>query len=436
MKKTLITFLLLALLSPTLWAASAELTGVRFWDSPDGTRVILDTSKSADYSVFTLNNPKRVVIDLRKTALRTSMPNTSAQSLISKVRSGERNKGRDLRVVLDVTDTKDINSFSLQPQGQYGHRIVVDITAAASKRVFIPKPAPVAKNASTMREVVVAIDAGHGGEDPGASGKHGTREKDVVLAISKRLVKQLEKEKGIRPVMIRTGDYYLSLRKRIALARKHDADLFVSIHADAFKNRNVKGSSIYILSPRGASNETARWLAEKENAADLIGGVSIDDKDDMLAHVLLDLSVNGTIDVSAEVADSVLKEIGKVGPVHKRSVQSAGFVVLKSPDIPSMLIETAFISNPREERRLKDKRYQQKLAKSITKGIRSYFASNPPPGTVFAARGQQRAHVIRRGETLSGIAQQYRVSLASLKRENNIKGETIRVGQDLNIPSL
>lgn len=428
-------FIIFFAVSGAAWATSSELTGVRLWDSPEGTRIVLDTSSAADYAVFTLNNPERVVIDLRNTRMKAQIPTSDKQrSMVKAVRTGLRNKGRDLRVVLDVHSLDGVNSFALAPQGQYGHRIVVDMGGSRAAE-SVPTPVPVKPLASGTRDIVVAIDAGHGGEDPGALGKHGTREKDVVLAIAKRLKRQLQKEKGIRPVLIRTGDYYLSLRKRIQVARRHNADLFISIHADAFKNRNVKGSSVYILSPKGASDETARWLAEKENSADLIGGVSLDNKDDMLAQVLLDLSVNGTIDVSAQIADHVLKEMRKVGDVHKHSVQSAGFVVLKSPDIPSMLIETAFISNPREERRLKDTRYQDRLAVSIVRGVKRYFENHPPPGTIFAQRGM-RAHLIRPGDTLSSIAKRYQVSLDQLKRFNNLRQDVLRVGDNLRIPVL
>ncbi|MDH5300425.1 MAG: N-acetylmuramoyl-L-alanine amidase [Gammaproteobacteria bacterium] len=410
--------LILFLAVSSAWASAGQVTGVRLWDSPDGTRLVLDVNSSTDYSVFTLNNPQRVVIDLRNTSLKAPLPAVAqSRSVVKEVRAAARNGGKDLRVVLGVESLDGVKNFALIPQGQYGHRIVVDmggkqaeekpdaadpiaavVASAAAKEK--PKsgsfnvdaaPAPVAppKSSGKTRDIVVAIDAGHGGEDPGAMGKYGTREKDVVLAIAKRLHDHLEGEPGIRPVLIRTGDYYLSLRQRIRNARKHNADLFISIHADAFNNRDVKGSSVYILSQRGASNETARWLAEKENSADLIGGVSLDDKDNMLAQVLLDLSMNGTIDVSEKIAEHVLKEMTKVGDVHKSNVQSAGFVVLKSPDIPSMLIETAFISNPSEERRLKDGQYQDRLAKSIVRGVKRYFENHPPPGSVFAQRGMR-----------------------------------------------
>jgi N-acetylmuramoyl-L-alanine amidase len=244
----------------------------------------------------------------------------------------------------------------------------------------------------------------------------------------------LNQQNGIRAVLIRDGDYYLGLRKRIAKAREHQADLFVSIHADAFKDPKVRGSSVYTLSRSGASNEAARWLAERENSADLVGGVSLEDKDDMLASVLLDLSQIGTLQASSEAASRVLTQLKTLGKTHKRKVQQAGFVVLKAPDIPSMLVETAFISNPQEERRLRDPEHQNKVAKALMKGIRDYFRFQPPPGTWLAANQRTRKHVITPGDTLSEIASRYQVSVKRLRNVNDLKSDTIRIGQVLQIP--
>ena len=427
---------LLLMVASVSWAAPVEITGVRLWQSPEQTRVVLDATAAADFRVFTLQGPERVVIDIKRARLRAKLPRPRSDwTLLKKIRAASR-KQHDLRVVLDLAQSaSSVSSFTLPPHKNLGHRIVLELAHAKPQPALEPEPAA-ATQARRPRDVVVAIDAGHGGEDPGAEGKYGTREKDVVLGIARRLYRLLQDEPGMRPVLIRDGDYYVSLPKRIAKARRHKADLFVSIHADAFHNRRVKGSSVYVLSPKGASDEAARWLAERENAADLVGGVRLDDKEDMLAQVLLDLSLTGTIEVSTTIAERVLKEIGKVGHLHKHSVQSAGFVVLKSPDIPSLLVETAFISNPREERKLKSGHYQDKLARAMLRGIRGYFRSNPPPGTLLAARAAKRAHVIRRGETLSGIAQNYRVSLASLRRANGLKSDRVRAGQVLKIPAI
>ncbi len=429
--------LLLVLNIAGAWAAPVEVTGVRLWQSPEKLRVVLDTSGQADYRIFSLNNPERVVIDIKQARLRAELPRPKAEwRSLKRIRAAQR-KPREVRVVLDMKDKMEFSSFALPPHRDLGHRIVVELTSKDRPPVMVQAPPqPAEARPRRPRDIVVAIDAGHGGEDPGARGKYGTHEKDVVLGIARRLHRLLKKEPGIRPVLIRDGDYYISLRERIEKARRHKADLFVSIHADAFHNRRVKGSSVYVLSPKGASDEAARWLAERENAADLVGGVRLDDKEDMLAQVLLDLSLTGTIEVSTTIAEHVLREIGKVGPLHKSTVQSAGFVVLKSPDIPSLLVETAFISNPREERKLKSGRYQDKLARAMLRGIRRYFHNNPPPGTLLAARGSQRAHVIQRGETLSGIAHSYRVSLASLRRANGLKSDRVKAGQVLKIPTI
>ena len=344
--------------------------------------------------------------------------------------TGRHNK-HDLRVVLDLEHAVKPKSFALRPNDEYGHRLVIDLnhdSASEGKRVT-RSAVPQGK----AREIVIAIDAGHGGEDPGALGPKGTREKDVVLAIARKLEALLKKEPGLRPVLIRDGDYYIGLSQRVALARKARADLLVSIHADSFRDHRASGSSVYTLSPRGATSEQARLLAQKENDSDLIGGVSLEDKDDLLASVLLDLSQTATIGASTDVAARVLGGLKQVGKVHKHRVEQAGVRVLKAPDMPSILVETAFISNPAEERNLRSSAHQQKLARAILSGIRSYFVENPPPGTIMAQA--RRKHIISRGDPLSGIARQYRVSMDSLKNYNGLTGSDLRVGQVLQIPS-
>jgi N-acetylmuramoyl-L-alanine amidase len=264
-------------------------------------------------------------------------------------------------------------------------------------------------------------------------GPRRTREKDVVLAIARKLYALVEKEPGLKPVMIRDGDYYIGLRKRVEIARKHKADLFVSIHADSFRDHRARGASVYTLSRSGATSEQARLLAEKENSSDLIGGVSLDDKDDLLASVLLDLSQTATIEASTDVASRLLSGLKRLGKVHKSRVEQAGFRVLKSPDLPSILVETAFISNPEEERKLRSSSHQYRMASAIMSGIRGYFVDNPPPGTILAQA--KRKHITARGDTLSGIARAYRVSLDSLRTYNGLHSNELRVGQVLRIPS-
>jgi len=289
---------------------------------------------------------------------------------------------------------------------------------------------------------VIAIDAGHGGEDPGAIGHGGIYEKRVVLAIAKKLESMLKKEKGFRPKLIRTGDYYVGLRERTKRARESNADLFISIHADAFSSPKAKGASVFALSQRGATSEAARWLADKENSSDLIGGVggvSLDDKEDVLAGVLLDLSMTASLSVSLDLGQTVLNNMGGVSKLHKRRVEQAGFAVLKSPDIPSVLIETGFLSNPSEAKKLKTSRYQATMAKAIFKGIKQYFQQSPPPGTYLASlRSTGKAikeYVIAPGDTLSVIAQKHATSMANIKKINGLKSSTIRVGQVIKVPA-
>lgn len=426
--------LLLLLLSISVSVPAATVNGVRMWTGPDGTRLVFDISGPVNHAVFALHGPERVVVDMKNTRLRDTPAGLNFKNgLVRGLRSAKRNGG-DLRMVLDLRSKVQPKSFLLKPTQQYGHRLVIDLQNTRAKPATRVARSVRHSAGVALRDVVIAIDAGHGGEDPGASGKLGTREKNVVLAIARELEKLVKKEPGMRPVMIRTGDYYVSLRKRIQKAREMRADLFVSIHADAFRNGQARGASVYVLSQKGATSEAARWLAESENKADLIGGVSLDDKDNLLASVLLDLSQNATIVASLEVGDNVLSELKKIGRVHRRRVEQAGFVVLKSPDIPSILVETGYISNRHEERSLRDKRHQRKLARAMLNGVRNYFANNAPPGTRLATTGRQ--HVIRRGETLGGIAQRYRVSQAALRTTNNLSSDLLKIGQTLRIPVM
>ena len=412
-----------------VFAAAVE--GVRMWSGPDQDRLVFDLSGPVDHKLFVLHSPDRVVVDIKHTSLRSDLDKLSlSDSLVRRVRSSERNS-EDLRIVLDLRGKVRPKSFLLKPTQGYGHRLVIDLQDAGVQPA-VKRSVP--ESSDGLRDLVVAIDAGHGGDDPGASGRRGTREKDVVLAIAKQLEALVKQERGMRPVMIRSGDYYLSLRKRIEKARDMKADLFISIHADAFNDGRARGASVYALSAKGASSEAARWLAESENNADLIGGVSLDDKDDLLASVLLDLSQNATIAASLDVGADVLGELDKLGDLHKPKVEQAGFVVLKSPDIPSILVETGFISNSREERNLRDHNYQRKLALAILHGVKGYFANNAPPGTLLAS--SERRHVIQRGDTLSAIAQLYQVSQQALRRANQLSGDNLMVGQTLSIPFM
>ncbi len=422
------------LVSLVIPAMAADIDGFRVWTDPEKTRAVLDLDSRTEYQLFTLDDPPRVVIDLPKSSLDHSLEFTEEHAgVINGVRHGAPNQDM-LRIVLDLASQSEVKSFLLEPTGEYGYRLVVDLfpkSQKISRTTLNQITAMMVKD----RDVIVAIDAGHGGEDPGAMGKNRTREKDVVLAIAQELKKTIDAEPGMSAVLTRTGDYYIPLRDRFEKARKYRADLFVSIHADAFKNREVSGSSVFVLSSKGASSEYARRLAASENSSDLVGGVTLSDKDNMLASVLLDLSQSATMEASSSVAESVFGSLRMLGKTHKNSVEHANFMVLKSPDVPSILVETAFISNPSEEQRLRDPAWQRKTARAITDGIQNYFYMSPPPGTWIASNRQPVRHQVVNGDTLGEIANRYRVSLYSLRRANQLKSDNIHVGSELLIPT-
>ncbi len=364
----------LALMLPgknVLAAAKTALTGVRVSQSNgDHTRVVFDLSGEVEHSLFTLSSPNRVVVDLKNVRKSTALVTDENHTrLLKGIRSAQRNRD-DLRLVLDLDNKVRPRSFVLKPDGKQGHRLVVDMYT--TKLSPTPIKTSQQQREQKKKEFIIAIDPGHGGKDPGAIGHKGTREKDITLAVAKKLKTMINRSSGFRAVLTRDTDRFVALRHRVEKARKNNADLFVSLHADAFKSPKVEGASVYALSLNGASSEAARWIAHKENASDLLGGISLDDKDDLIASVLLDLSQSATIQDSLELGNDVLKHLGKVGKLNKRSVQQAGFAVLKAPDMPSILIETAFISNPKEERRLRSSKHQHKLARAILSGIKSH----------------------------------------------------------------
>jgi N-acetylmuramoyl-L-alanine amidase len=415
-------------------ALAAEVSGFRVWTDPAKTRAVLDLDSKTAYKLFSLRNPHRVVVDLSGSSLQIPLElNKKHAGVIAGVRHGQPDNDT-LRVVFDLNEAAELKSFLLEPTAQYSHRLVIDLFVKSDrqKSTQVKHLADISK---PNRDVVVVVDAGHGGEDPGALGKQRTLEKDVVLQIARELKKTIDAEPGMQAVLTRDGDYYIPLRGRYEKARKARADLFVSIHADAFKQRNVSGSSVFVLSARGASSEYARLLADSENASDLVGGVTLNDKDDMLASVLLDLSQSATREASNKVAADILSALKRTGKIHKNHVGRANFMVLKSPDVPSVLVETAFISNPDEEKRLKEREFQQRMAKAITSGVRSYFYSSPPPGTWIAANREGTKYIVARGDTLGNIANRYSVSLSSLRRVNKIRGDVIHVGRELIIPT-
>jgi len=429
---------MLVCLPMLVWAAPAPtlIKAVRMWAGPETTRVVFDVNRNVEHNVFVLKNPDRVVIDLTDAAFNHPVGDLDYHnSLVKGIRSATR-QGNNLRIVLDLKAGVIPKSFLLNPTAQYGHRLVVDLEPLNQPSVVpVTPPTVTAKIPEPGRDIVVAIDAGHGGDDPGAVGQRGTQEKVVALAIAQRLESLLQNHKGIKPVLIRNSDYYISLRGRIRKARAYKADLFVSIHADAYNNRSAQGSSVFVLSSKGASSEAARWLANSENNADLIGGVSLDDKDDLLASVLLDLTQNATLAASMDVAAKILSQLSKVGEVHKNQVEHAGFVVLKSPDIPSILVETGFISNRQEENQRRQQSYQQRIAQALFNGLMQYFQANPPAGTILAM-ANLRQHRVEKGETLTSIAHQYQISPGKLRDANGLSNDEIKAGHTLIIPFI
>lgn len=370
---------------------AADIRDVRIASTETGMRVVVELSAPAKHKAFVLENPGRVVLDVSRSSLKGKLP--AAEGAVTAVRSGKLpNNG--VRLVFEMKSPGAIQASRIAATDGSPERVVLDISAPGMAKVVSVTPAPPAAPVAIRpahapldsgRDIVVAVDAGHGGVDPGASGKRGTREKDVVLAIAKALAARINQEPGMKAVLIRDGDYFIEHRERMLRARRAKADLFVSIHADSIANPDVSGSSVYVLSERGATSEAARWLAERENASDLVGGVKLDDKDAALANVLMDLSQTASIASSMVAAENVLKALDRVGEVRKPRVQQAGFLVLKSPDIPSMLVETAFISNREDERKLSQPAHRAKLADAIYSGIALYFQGNAPDGTRLAA---------------------------------------------------
>ncbi|MBL8200718.1 MAG: N-acetylmuramoyl-L-alanine amidase [Chromatiales bacterium] len=475
----LLTFVLGSLLAAGDLSAAPDrlqVQSIAIAEQGAATLVDLRLTRSAQFNLFTLSSPDRVVIDISSAALGPSaLPLPGAAGAIRQVRVAHR-PGGDLRIVFDVAEAMRPSAapagdertprlaIELRPVTLLGASspVVEPALAAAPVPVPVPVPAPAVSQSPAplppvirppvrAPDIVVVVDAGHGGHDPGAHGPAGTREKDVTLAISRHLVALLNEEPGMRGVLTRSDDRFLGLRERMETARSANANLFISIHADAAYNRNAQGSTVYVLSGKAASDEASRRLAARENAA-LIGGVELGDKDPVLASVLMDLSQNASISSSIAVGDAILGNMSRLGRLHRQTVQQAPFMVLKSPDVPSVLVETAYISNPTDERNLRSQSHQQALARAMLDGVRKYFAANPPgnvisrpPTTVASVGGPSRPpasaaaagprqHVIRRGDTLSGVASLYRVSLSSLREANSLRSDTVRVGQKLRIP--
>ncbi|MFQ5635944.1 MAG: N-acetylmuramoyl-L-alanine amidase [Gammaproteobacteria bacterium] len=422
-------------------AAQVQVQAVCIAAGNDNTRIALDLSRPAEHKLFTLSNPHRVVIDIKPGRIAAgALPLPGGRGSVQRIRSANRQDGT-VRIVLDLTRPVKPRSFLLASDGRRGDRLVVDLAPVGAPPRIRKAPLQQA-DSGAGRHIVVAVDAGHGGKDPGARGPNGVREKDVVLKISRRLAEIIDADPGMRAYLTRSSDKFVNLRERMERSRSVAADLFISIHADAFSDRRVRGATVYVLSSQGASDEAALRLAARENAAVLIGGVHLDDKEPTLAEVLLDLSQNASLSASIDVGDEILHQISRITKIRKPRVQQAPFLVLKSPDVPSVLIETAFISNPGDEKNLASVRYRERLAQAIFAGISDYFAVNAPPGTLLAqsqrkprSRIVEVEHVIRRGETLSAIASRYDVSVRRIRSVNKLRGDKIIVGRILRIPS-
>jgi N-acetylmuramoyl-L-alanine amidase len=410
-------------------SSGAQVKDIRLSKNKGYIRLVFDLDRLADHSVFSLDGPERVVLDIKNTKMTHGIVDrVQANSLIRGIRSNVRHDD-DIRIVFDLSKGVTPRSFLLAPSGKAGHRLVLDL--------YDKKSTSVSKKSNTKkskkRDVIIAIDAGHGGKDPGATGRGGTREKTINLQIAKRLEASINQQRGMKAVLVRKNDRYMRLRDRIHKARDAHADMMISLHADSFPDPRARGSSIYALSVDGASSETARLLADKENAADLLfGDMEFAVEDKMVKEVLFDLSLTGTIESSLDIGSEILSQIKTVNRVHKKKVQQAGFAVLKAPNIPSVLIETAFLSNPREEKNLRSPAHQKKVANAITRGVSKYFSRKAPPGTWLAAAESE--YIANEGEQLSFIAKSNNVDEEDLRARNALFAENLRAGQVIKIP--
>lgn len=428
--------------------------GVRVWDKFEYTRVVFDLSAPVNHKAFHLYNPNRLVIDLATATLNKPLHWDATTAIVKQIRHSAQ-PGAGYRLVIDLFGPVKPKSYMLAPHGEQGHRLVVDLYGKkkmaershvepiqhiqpAEPEKISPDKTPgevyakiVAVEDEVLADFVVAIDPGHGGDDPGALGHLGTLEKFVVLDIARTLQQLINAEVGFKAILTRENDATLNLRQRMQVARHNKAQVFVSIHADSARNRYAQGSSVYALSQKGASDEAARWLAEKQNASDLIGGVRLGDKDNLLASVILDLSQTATLEASLDLGEQVLSALKKTGKTHGDKVKQAGFVVLKSPDIPSILVETAYISNVSDEKKLLNKQHQNKLAQAVLEGIKQFAGKNDflRPKIMKAM-----SHIIAPGETLASIAKQYSVSMQRLKQYNRLQLEALQAGQVIRIP--
>jgi len=425
----LLAILILSVLYSGTSFAANSIDGIRVWPAPENTRIVFDIKQKADYKYFTLTEPNRLVIDFKNTKNTVSLKQLAASDPRVKRFRSSTNKGKT-RLVLELAKSYQPTVFPLAPAGQYGHRLVIDLYDKNRSK----------KNTSDVTskagDILIGIDAGHGGEDPGSIGNKGTYEKRVTLAIAKKLQTLINKEKGMKAIMIRSGDYYVNINRRTSLAREKNVDFFVSIHADAFQTSIPSGASVWVVTKRRAESELSRWLVNREKKSELLGGgggVIKNTSDSHLALALADMSKEHSLGVSFGVANNVVKELKQITKMHKKTPQNGNFGVLKSSDIPSILVETGFISNHQEEKNLTWSKHQQRLANAIHQGIKTYFLAHPLTGSYFASIGYKK-HKVRSGESLSVLAKRYNISMKELKSVNKLKSDELRIGQTLKIP--
>jgi len=426
--------------------AQNNIDGVRIWPSTDNTRVVFDMKAAPEFTYFTLKNPHRLVIDLNDT--KDSYPLSDVENsgnLINKLRYSTPKNKSSARVVVELNRDTKPSLFAMSPEGAYGHRLVVDLPDSAPQTLppLTASTSSVVLDDSTSvrdKDIIVAIDAGHGGHDPGSVGPAGTFEKHITLSIAKQLESMINKERGMRAIMTRSDDYYISPNRRPEIAREKKADLLISIHADAFSQPQPRGGSVWVLSMRRADTELGRWLEKSERHSELLGGAAevINDKSSerYLTETILGLSMDHSMATSHDLGNKVVEELKQVTSLHKRKPQAASFAVLTAPDIPSILVEVGFISNPQEEKNLNWSKYRERLATAMFNATKRYFKQVPPDGTLWAQeKANNRTHKVRSGESLSLLAQRYNVKVSSIKAANALSSDVVRVGQVLNIPS-
>ena len=436
-RQTIILLAFLIIGSSAHAQTKGDIQAVRISPANDNTRVVLDVSKETSFSYFRLRSPERLVVDLKNTNRDFSFENIDNQSsLIKRIRHSTPKSKADLRMVIELTKEVDPGVFSLDPSSDFGHRVVIDLKD--------PNPTPLATNTAAPKrdkDIVIVIDAGHGGADPGSIGPKGTYEKNITLSISKMLEKRINEEPGLRAVMTRSGDYYISPNDRPDVATKENADLLVSIHADAFSTPQPRGGSVWVLSKGRADTELGRLLERTERDSQLLGSAAdvIGDRDTerYFAETIFNMSMDLSRASSYDISNKVIKEMKKVTKMHKRTPQSASFAVLTAPETPSILVEVGFISNPQEEKNLNWRAYRQQLADSLFRSIKLYFRNAPPEGTLWAQErdNEPRKHKVKSGESLSLLAQRYNVELDRLKEANKLDGDLVRIGQILIIPA-